>query len=361
MTLQIALINHTLSHSSILVIPLISLVRPGGAVAGDDSVVVDLSLVSAGRLQIISFLGILDCVGQLLSALSSRKRSCYTVFGVGNTTSNSSSSKEAREQHQSALFVLGGLAAEVKVLKGVLKSVLIAMDLSSLHLSCIYDHSHPDISLSNLRLGRLKISEEMMFLSDSLLSEHLLVDHLVDRVFPGAQHAAVLPTCQLSDQLNEPLDPQLYTALAMFLWLPMLSIQAELKEAESSSVLPSNEYTTVSQSVVMYTLMDALLLSGDGIERVESFSRELGSAYGMTTRSQMLLTSLWNIDSRIGEQEAVGDLCTSTVALYEDTSLFLAGKIVCMFVRYGNTPKHMLCLTCYQFIPSSVTSQWLSS
>jgi hypothetical protein len=322
----------------------IPFIRPGGAVIGDDSVVVDLSVVSAGRLQIVSFLGILDCVGQLLSALSSRKRSCYTVFGVGNNSNSgnkSSSSKEAQEQHQSALFVLGGLAAEVKVLKGVLKSVLTAMDLSSLHLSCIYDHSHPDISLTNLRLGRLKISEEMMFLSDSLLSEHLLIDHLVARVFPTAQHAAVLPTCELSDQLNEPLDPQLYTALGMFLWLPLLSIRAELKDAESSSVLPSNEYTTVSQSVVMYTLMDALLLSGDGIDRVEAFSRELGSAYGMTTRSQMLLGSLWSIDSRIGEQEAVTDLCTSTVALYEDTPLFLAGKSACVNALLEHHEEHM--------------------
>ena len=92
---------------------------------------------------------------------------------------------------------------------------------------------------------------------------------------------------------------------------------------------------TAAQSVVLYSLLDALLLTNSYYEQpalrtvhsdeYDSFSRVIGAAYDMDPRARTLLLALWRIDSRIEVQKAVADLCGPAIALFEDATLFFKG------------------------------------
>jgi hypothetical protein len=93
---------------------------------------------------------------------------------------------------------------------------------------------------------------------------------------------------------------------------------------------------TAAQSVVLYSLLDALLLTNSYYEQpalrtvhsdeYDSFSRVIGAAYDMDPRARTLLLALWRIDSRIEIQKAVADLCSPAIALFEDATLFFKGN-----------------------------------
>lgn len=140
---------------------------------------------------------------------------------------------------------------------------------------------------------------------------------------------ATLPKGDPNRSRGEPLDPEFYTALASFLWLPLLSVRAERKKAGSIGG-NSDRNITAAHSVVLYALLDALSISdvsggAESSERRKSLCSCVGDAFGMPPRDRILLYALWRVDSRIEVQGAVEDLCSSSVQLYQDTPLFLAG------------------------------------
>jgi hypothetical protein len=141
--------------------------------------------------------------------------------------------------------------------------------------------------------------------------------------------AAILPKGDPNRSRGEPLDPEFYTSLASFLWLPLLSVRAERNKTGSLG-LNSDRNITAAHSVVLYALLDAISISdasssADLSERRESLCSCVGEAFGMPQRDRILLYALWRVDSRIQVQGAVEDLCSSSVQLFLDTPLFLAG------------------------------------
>ena len=93
---------------------------------------------------------------------------------------------------------------------------------------------------------------------------------------------------------------------------------------------------TAAQSVVLYSLLDALLLTNSYYEQpalrtshsdeYDSFSRVIGAAFEMAPRARTLLLALWRIDSQIEIQKAVADLCSPAISLFEDPTLFFKGN-----------------------------------
>jgi hypothetical protein len=276
--------------------------------------------------------------------------------------------REALDEHEATLDLLSGQYAEVRALLGVLRTVLLLLRLPALQLSCVGYDSPSDLSLAQMRVDRLEKAEDMMFLSDCIRSDDLLVDLLVDRIHPQVsafelsmnfvnatspafscpqttapshplapspsdltqvKAAAILPKGDPNRSRGEPLDPEFYTSLASFLWLPLLSVRAERNKTGSLGGT-SDRYITAAHSVVLYALLDAISISdasssADLSERRESLCSCVGEAFGMPQRDRILLYALWRVDSRIQVQGAVEDLCSSSVQLFLDTPLFLAG------------------------------------
>lgn len=143
------------------------------------------------------------------------------------------------------------------------------------------------------------------------------------------KNTAFLPKGDPNRSRGEPLDPEFYTALASFLWLPLLSVRAERKKAGSLGG-NSDRNITAAHSVVLYALLDAISISdasnsAESSERRDYLCRSVGEAFGMPPRDRILLYALWRVDSRIQVQGAVEDLSSSSVQLFLDTPLFQAG------------------------------------
>lgn len=143
--------------------------------------------------------------------------------------------------------------------------------------------------------------------------------------------AATLPKGDPTRSRGEPLDPEFYTALATFFWLPLLSVRAEQKKGGSLGG-NSDRNITAAHSVVLYTLLDAISINdassgAESSERRESLCSRVAEAFEMPHTDRILLYALWRVDSRIEVQVAVEDLSSSSVSLFRDTPLFLAGTV----------------------------------
>ena len=139
---------------------------------------------------------------------------------------------------------------------------------------------------------------------------------------------------------GETLDPAFYKAVADFMWLPLMCTLIKAEQDPKGVVRPVGRGVralscTAAHSVVLYSLLDALLLTNSYYEQAalrtvhsdeyDSFSRLIGAAFDMTPRARILLLALWRIDSKIEIQKAVADLCSPDIALYEDPTLFFQG------------------------------------
>lgn len=141
----------------------------------------DQLIIAAMASELVSHIAVLDSAALLFKALSKRKISSFAAFGAGR---DRTMNREALDEHEATLDLLHGQHAEVRALLGVLRTVLLVLRLPALQLSCIGYESPPDLSLSQIRVDRLEKAEEMMFLSDSIRSDSLLLDMLTDRIHP---------------------------------------------------------------------------------------------------------------------------------------------------------------------------------
>jgi hypothetical protein len=141
----------------------------------------DQLIIAANTSELVSHISVLDSAALLFKALSARKTSSFAAFGGGR---DRAMNREALDEHEATLDLLSGQYAEVRALLGVLRTVLLLLRLPALQLSCVGYDSPSDLSLAQMRVDRLEKAEDMMFLSDCIRSDDLLVDLLVDRTHP---------------------------------------------------------------------------------------------------------------------------------------------------------------------------------
>jgi hypothetical protein len=149
--------------------------------ADADGMAFDQLIIAANTSELVSHIAILDSAAHLFKALSARKTSSFAAFGGGR---DRAMNREALDEHEATLDLLSGQYAEVRALLGVLRTLLLLLRLPALQLSCVGYDSPSDLSLAQMRVDRLEKAEDMMFLSDCIRSDDLLVDLLVDRTHP---------------------------------------------------------------------------------------------------------------------------------------------------------------------------------
>ena len=294
-----------------------------------DSVMFDHLIMAASRADLAGHIGTCDSLTLLFSALYKRKQLSFLSF---NTTSDRNNTREARLEHEAALCILNKLLTDVKVLAGVLKVILLLFDNKAIKLASILENSPLGLSLSQLSASRLERNEDMMFLPAVLCSETLLSEELIARLDLKVRHFASLPRDVSYPKGGEPLDPTFYASVARFLWLPLLSVRnvdADLPYSnESNQKELYYKAAAAGQIVVLYVLLDALSLSSsaNSSHQTEMLCGEISQAYSLHPVDRIRLYSLWRLDSRLDIQMAVEDLCSPSVALFTDTSLFFAGS-----------------------------------
>lgn len=194
-----------------------------GAADDADGMIFDQLIIAANTSELLSHIAVLDSAALLFKALSARKISSFAAFGGGR---DRAMNREALDEHEATLDLLSGQYTEVRALLGVLRAVLLLLRLPALQLSCMGYDSPSDLSLAQIRVDRLDKAEDMMFLSDCIRSDELLVDLLVDRTHPQVRS---------TDLLNLLLMP------LSFLYNPVpiaLDLLSPLTPAPSYSLLP---------------------------------------------------------------------------------------------------------------------------
>ena len=295
-----------------------------------DSMTFDQLIMAASRADLASHICTCDSLILLLTALYTRKQSSFLSYDQNND-------REARFEHESALSVLSRLLVEVKVLSGVIKSILIIVDCTALQLACVLHNPPVGMSLTQLKASRLEREDDMVFISESICSQRLLYDDLVAKLHPQVRDIATLPRGAMSPKGGEPLTPSFYSTVARFLWLPLLSVRTMSgpgSDYASGSGSPGDDLSDVyysaaaaGHSAVLYVLLDTLLLSASNGPGTEALCGVLAEASSMRPADRMRVYSLWRVDSRIDIQASVEDFCSPSVALCEDSALFFAGEI----------------------------------
>ena len=294
----------------------------------------DHLIIAASRADLADHIVTCDSLIMLSSALYERKQSSFLLF---NTTSDRNNTREARLEHETALSVLNKLLTEGKVLAGVLKVILLLFDHKAVKLASILENSPLGRSFSELSASRLERNEDMIFLPAALCSETLLSDELVARLDLKIRHFGSLPQDVSYPKGGEPLNLSFYASVARFLWLPLLSVRnvdADLSHSnESNQSELYYQAAAAGQTVVLFVLLDALVLSSttSSSHQIDILCRKISQAYSLRPVDRIRLYSLWRLDARLDIQMAVEDLCSPSVALSRDTTLFFAGStIICI-------------------------------
>ena len=315
----------------------------------------DQMIVAAARADLAVHINICDTLSLLFTALYNRKKSSFLSLNMNNIGNDN---REAMTEQNTALKILNRLLTETKILSGVLKSILIIFDYKELQFACILDHSPLNLSLTQLYQSRIEKHENMIFLPNILNYSSLLRDELIIRLPEQIQPITNIIQGNNIQGNNiqgniqgiypsggEPLDSSFYTAIAKFLWLPLLSVRT--LDPEKPDSLEKNQkkeqqqqqeqeqegdvyYTTAlaGQSVVLFVLLDALLLSTPNcsIKKCENFCKILSEAYNLHHTDVIRIFSLWCVDARMDIQRAIENFCDPSISLFEDTTLLFRGE-----------------------------------
>lgn len=345
----------------------------------DTNMLLDPIALESARLELSSHLNTYNGLRYILKALLQRKISSFSTSFGSNSTSFQMNNFEAINEHKKMINKIEKLIIENNVVTGIIETNILLFNYQSFSLYSLITHNNNSDPLhdliSNIRLQRTQMSEEMLFLPNVLVNSDSLYDLLVQQLPISVQSKAILPL-----DINESEENDNYAKIAMLLWLPLFCVQnVEINDNENNSDgnLEKNgnivndiyiETAINGQGVVMYALLDALYLtkytyqisanrSDINMNKIEKeikiFSKLLCKSYNMPATNHRRFLSIFQVDIRIGMSIWIFIysyfFCTGIHTNSEYTKRFLYSSfivfifITCFFVSFlvSNEVRHI--------------------